>query len=224
MSTTTPIAIDEAAAIMLAAASAYPAAEIRWHGRESNTPPAADATWYRWSMQHTDGYQASLSCEEGQRRWRREGFIAVQCFAPLDGGGLTLAQRMAEVIRDAYQGLATASGMWFRNATTQEVGPDGPHYQVNVIVRFEYDEIKGGALDPVYPPVTAPYGGAPDTQYDFPTPAVQWVVNHNLNRRVSVEAYTLGGQLIWASVQHVSLNQVIISFDAPQSGYAIIDY
>ena len=93
-------------------------------------------------MQHTDGGQASLSCEHGKRRWRREGFVIVQCFAPLDAGGITLAQRMAESVRDAYQGQATPGGVWFRRATTQEAGPDSAWFQVNAVIQFTYDEVR----------------------------------------------------------------------------------
>lgn len=143
MTATTPIAIDECAAIMnTMAASLYPNAELRWTGMEQKDPPAVGTSWFRWTMQHTEGGQASLSCEHGERRWRRNGLIIVQCFAPSDKGGLTLAQRMAESVRDAYQGQATPSGIWFRNATTQEVGFDEGWYNVNAVIQFTYDEVR----------------------------------------------------------------------------------
>lgn len=143
MTTTTANAIDECAAIFAAAAlAAHPTAEIRWDGKESNLPPPADKSWFRWSMQHSQSGQATLSCEHGERRWRREGLIIVQCFGLLDKGGLTLAQRMAESVRDAYEGAATPGGVWFRNVTTQEVRPDGLYYQVNAIAQFNYDTVR----------------------------------------------------------------------------------
>jgi hypothetical protein len=141
--TTTAEAIDECGAIMhVMASSEYATTDVRWNGKESNEPPLASSAWFRWSMLHTGGEQASLSCEGGKRRWRRDGLIIVQCFAPLDKGGLTLAQRMAESVRDAYQGSSTPSGVWFRNATTQEVGIDKAWYQVNAVIQFTYDEVR----------------------------------------------------------------------------------
>lgn len=142
MTTTTPIAIDECATLMQDVVLLYPDAETLWAGMEKKDPPAVDKSWFRWTMQHTEGGQASLSCEHGERRWRRNGLIIVQCFAPLDQGGLTLAQRMAESVRDAYQGKATPGGVWFRNATTQEVGVDDGWYHVNAIIQFTYDEVR----------------------------------------------------------------------------------
>lgn len=141
--TTSAQAIDECAALFRdAAVAAFPTAQLRWTGVEDNNPPATDASWFRWTMQHTGGEQGSLSCEHGERRWRRNGLIIVQCFAPLDKGGITLAQRMAESVRDAYQGTATPSGVWFRNATTQEIGFDVAWYQVNAIIQFTYDDVR----------------------------------------------------------------------------------
>ena len=122
--------------------AAWASMEQRYDGNESNNPPPSDASWFRWTFQHTDGGQGSLANHEGKRRWRREGLIIVQCFGLLDAGGKTLAQRMAESVRDAYQGIATPSGVWFRRATTGEVGIDGPHYQVNATIQFNYDEVR----------------------------------------------------------------------------------
>ena len=142
MTATTPIAIDECAAIMVQAALAHPTAVVRWTGKEDNNPPEARVPWFRYTMTHTDGGQASLAGDQGARRWGRVGLIIVQCFAPMDQGGMTLAQRMAESVRDAYQGQATPSGVWFRNVTTNEIGRDGPWYQVNAVIHFTYDEVR----------------------------------------------------------------------------------
>lgn len=122
--------------------AAFATAEKRYDGMESNNPPPSDKSWFRWTFQHTDGGQGSLANHNGKRRWRRSGLIIVQCFGLLDNGGKTFAQRMAEAVRDAYQGADTPSGVWFRRATTGEVGIDGPHYQVNATIEFNYDEVR----------------------------------------------------------------------------------
>lgn len=143
MTCTSQQAERESVAIFKAMADlTWPLAEQRYDGNESRDPPPSNKSWFRWTFQHTDGGQASLANHEGKRRWRREGLIMVQCFGLLDKGGKTLAQRMAESVRDAYQGAATPGGVWFRNATTSEVGNDGPHYQVNAITQFNYDEVR----------------------------------------------------------------------------------
>lgn len=142
MTTTSENAINECGAVFKALAdTSWPQAEQRYVGNEKNNPPQ-DKDWFRWNMQHTDGGQSSLSNDNGKRRWRREGLILVQCFGLLDKGGLTRGRRMAESVRDAYQGIATPGGVWFRNATVQEIAQDGRHYQVNAIIQFHYDEVR----------------------------------------------------------------------------------
>ena len=143
MTATTPIAIDESASLFAAMVkTTFPLAVVRWAGKDTGAPPEAAKAWFRWSMQHTEGRQASLACVDGVRRWRRNGLITVQCFAPLDKGGITTAQRMAEAVRDVYQGASTPSGVWYRRATTQEVGQDTAWYQVNTTAMFTYDEVR----------------------------------------------------------------------------------
>lgn len=53
--------------------------------------------------------------------------------------------------------------------------------------------------------------------------AASWTVNHNLGRRpASVRVLTPGGVEAEADVTEISLNQVIVSFAAPQAGRAIV--
>ena len=61
--------------------------------------------------------------------------------------------------------------------------------------------------------------GAPP--FPFLSPQSTWVINHNLLRRPLVGVFTVGGVEMWAEVLHVSLNQVIVTFDEPVAGYAI---
>ena len=52
-------------------------------------------------------------------------------------------------------------------------------------------------------------------------PLVTWVINHNLGFKPTVTAYTVGGMMMWANVQHWDNNQARILFDRPTSGYAV---
>lgn len=50
--------------------------------------------------------------------------------------------------------------------------------------------------------------------------AAEWIVNHNLGARPHVTVLSTGGAEIEASVTHVSVNQLLINFAAPQAGSA----
>jgi hypothetical protein len=59
-------------------------------------------------------------------------------------------------------------------------------------------------------------------QHDQPAAAATWTINHNLGKRPNVSVYSAGGLEVWAEVLHVSVNQALISFDAPFAGFAIL--
>jgi hypothetical protein len=63
--------------------------------------------------------------------------------------------------------------------------------------------------------------GASET-VPFVSPLAVWTIAHNLGRKPSVEVYSPGGLMIFASILHLNNDIVEISFDDPQSGFAII--
>ncbi|MEI9964364.1 MAG: hypothetical protein WDM92_06330 [Caulobacteraceae bacterium] len=77
----------------------------------------------------------------------------------------------------------------------------------------------GVALDgPPGPPGTG--GGVADFIFTQAFPATPWVVNHNLGRKPLVAVLDVGGNEVEAAVQHISVNQLRVSFAAPQAGSA----
>lgn len=147
MPTTTANAVDEMLGLVWTAALALsPALHIEWEGLPSlsNEPPPQDKEWIRAGVKHdpSGSSQGSLSCQHGVRRWRREGQLYVQCFAPIKAGGLKRSMEMACAFRDAIQGASTPGGVWFRRVTAREVGPHNSLYQSNTSARFQYDEVK----------------------------------------------------------------------------------
>lgn len=143
MSSNAALARDEVFAMIRAAVLAEDAdVKIYWQGVPANNSPNSQDSWIRVEMQHVAGRQASLAGVDGVRRWNRTGFISVQCFAPLAGGSVQKATKLAGVVRDALQGKATASRVWFRNARVNEIGEDRDWFNVNAIIDFDYDELK----------------------------------------------------------------------------------
>lgn len=151
MTATTPTARDEMAAIVREALAPFPGLVVKYDGVDSLEPPSSDTDWVRVSIQHEDAGQASLSGPiNGVTRWGRGGFVFVQCFArqaPLDAApgdpiGIDKAMIYACAVRDAFQGRASDSGVWFRKCNAREVGPDKSWYQANASITFDYDEVK----------------------------------------------------------------------------------
>lgn len=63
-------------------------------------------------------------------------------------------------------------------------------------------------------------GGDVGTVLMFNSPALQWIINHNLGRKVAVALFTTGGVQFNAETVTVSDNQVVSSFSIPTAGYA----
>lgn len=97
--------------------------------------------WARVTLRHVTGNNVSLTGSLGLQRFERTGNLTVQVFVPM-GEGLTEGLTLAKVIADAFEGVSTTSGVWFRNTRVNEIGPDGSWFQINVIVDFLYDEVK----------------------------------------------------------------------------------
>lgn len=115
---------------------------VRWPGVDAGSPPPSDGPWARIVVRHATSRQSTFG-ETGNRRFTRPGLVTVQVFTPLTaGGGLSLAEKLAIIARNAFEGRGTASGIWFRNVRIQEIGEDGTWYQMNVLAEFQYDELR----------------------------------------------------------------------------------
>lgn len=115
--------------------------EIRWPGIDNvATPPAADTAWARVTIQHGPNGSTTLA-PAGSRRIERQGLVTIQVFTPnVKGDGLTLAQKLAIIARNAFDGVGTADGLWFRQTYIKEIGPSASWYQMNILSTFQYDE------------------------------------------------------------------------------------
>lgn len=103
--------------------------------------PEREHAFARVSIRHTSGRQKTLG-GIGQRRFRNFGVVNIQVLAPFkDGTGVAVTQKLAQVCKDAYEGNRT-DNVWFRGCRWQEIGRDGPWYQINLLIEFEWDQIK----------------------------------------------------------------------------------
>lgn len=103
--------------------------------------PTTSTPWARATLKHFTGNQSTLANDVGNRRFSRSGNLTVQIFTE-SGKGLSLSDTLAKIVTDAFEGQTSPSGIWFRNVRYNEAVADGNWYQVNVIVDFEYDELK----------------------------------------------------------------------------------
>ncbi|WVW77402.1 tail terminator [Stenotrophomonas phage vB_SmaS_Bhz59] len=118
---------------------------LQWPGTIV-APPEVVQPFGRFQVRHAANPRHTFA-PKGQRRFERSGLITIQCFGPIadpdwPDGGLSLAENLAIIARDAYEGEGTDDGLWFRNARIVEIGADKVYYQQQALVEFQYDETK----------------------------------------------------------------------------------
>lgn len=143
MSLTRKEARDEMIAMFTAAweadtnSSAIP---IFYQDLDAGNPPS-DAAYVRLYVQHFDAGQTSLANDAGRKKFSRSGVVTIQIFTPR-GDGLALSDTLSIIAVAAFEGKKTPGGVWFRSVKANEIGEEGPVYQVNVLAEFLYDEVR----------------------------------------------------------------------------------
>ena len=115
---------------------------VLWQGVDKEIDPDVTESWARIFITHTGGDQATLSNEDGKRKFERRGSVAVQIYFPIIRGiGMHNLYKLAEVALKAFEGKTTDSGVLFKNLRFAEAGRFDAWLQVNVIGQFSYDEV-----------------------------------------------------------------------------------
>ena len=96
--------------------------------------------WAEVVVRHAAAQQDTLG-GSGNRSFVRLGALVVTINTP-SSSGLSEGYNLANVVTDAYEGVSSPSGIWFRNVRVNELGREGTFFQLNVTVDFEYYELK----------------------------------------------------------------------------------
>jgi hypothetical protein len=91
-------------------------------------------------VRHTFASQRTLG-GQGSRIFERRGFVRIEVYSRITNG-LQESYQLAKVASDAYEGRSSDNGVWFRQVRISEMGKDGAFNRTDVIVNFEYHEMK----------------------------------------------------------------------------------
>lgn len=154
MPTTYPVAIDDIFRIVHtawnaggtgAAAVLGEAAELRFADVEKQGKIPTDKYWGRVMTSHVSDAQASLSngvVAPNNRRWRGEGIVAVQLFAPKSKPSSKDKLRLlAQSVKLGLRAKVTPNGVEFNNVRVNDVDSEELFYRLNVVAEYAYDEI-----------------------------------------------------------------------------------
>ena len=109
---------------------------------KTEVPQTVDADsnpdlWAKITVLHNGGSNGAI----GNSLFNRFGVVTVQVFTAI-GTGLSIGDNVYKIVGDSYEGKTTPGGVWFRNVSVNEVGPEGEWYQTNITADFEYNERK----------------------------------------------------------------------------------
>lgn len=120
-------------------------AELRFVGVEKEGKIPTDKFWGRVSTQGVNEGQASIANgvgAPGNRRWRADGLVYVQLFAPKSRNtAMQKLRALAQLARNAYRGKQSVNGVSFYNARIQELDPEELFHRINVVAEYQYDEL-----------------------------------------------------------------------------------
>jgi len=138
MSLTFKEATDDMNTIMktVSDAESFP---VHWANRKTPRDTTEDP-FVEFMIRHAGGQQDTLG-GIGHRSFIRVGTAVARVFTPT-GKGLSSAYDLAKSIVDAYEGVHSPNGVWFRNVRIQEMGTDGNFFELQVLIEFEYNETK----------------------------------------------------------------------------------
>ncbi len=102
-------------------------------------PPNPKTKWVRFGVQFNNGYQESLG-RKTNRRFTGSGFVVMQVFTPINK-----ATNENDIL--AYNSKVLFDGEHIEqvrlfNGRTSTIGSDGEWYQQNVVIEFEYEDIR----------------------------------------------------------------------------------
>ena len=111
---------------------------------QGSTPPSGtDANgrakpWARVSIRHFTGEAETLG-PVGLKRFLYTGMVTVEIYTAI-GDGWQVGDALCQVARAIFRGNSTASGVWFTEVGSLEIGRDTDWYRQDVTARFSYED------------------------------------------------------------------------------------
>lgn len=103
------------------------------------TKPNPNVKWVRVNVQFNGGFQSSLG-KTGNRKFVKFGLLFIQVFTPANKA-TDENDTLADDSLNLFDGERLEQ-LWLYNGRIDTIGSDGEFYQQNVIVEFEFEDIR----------------------------------------------------------------------------------
>lgn len=115
--------------------------EIRFQGVVEEQPPKANEFFLRARVEPVNETQATFRNSQ-DKRYQADGLVIIQLFSPMNiVGGIDTLRQVADLIKKAYRGSISGSGIWYYNTIILEIPPDRHWNRLNIRSEYEYSEI-----------------------------------------------------------------------------------
>ena len=115
--------------------------QMVWPDNPPKDQPDARKTWLRTSRQIVN--QRLAAFRDTAKVYETDGILFVQLFFPRAvQGSVEAGEMFADYVRDAFRGAPAESEIVFRNARVLKLGNEEKWFRSNVVVEFEFDEIR----------------------------------------------------------------------------------
>lgn len=116
--------------------TAAPGAILLYDNQRDQHPPKNASLWGRLHIKHDDRDRVTLG-SGASALFRSVGALYVQVFVP-PGSGTAVIEGVASALVAGLQD-ADVPGIRLYRVRSNDVGPDGTFYQMNVELNFQYD-------------------------------------------------------------------------------------
>ena len=113
---------------------------IFYQNRRNDKPEDGEFIWCSFYLFNTAFEKSSLTNFNGVSQYDRNALLLVEVMVPLGDG---IDDITTQGVLDIYEGgVPSLSGIWFRNATANEVGVKSNFHQTNVTAEVLYNQVK----------------------------------------------------------------------------------
>lgn len=114
--------------------------KIFYQNRRGDKPESGEFTWCKFYLFNTGFNKSSLTNVDGVSQYDRNALLLVELMTPCDDG---VDDITTQAVVDMFEGgVASLSGIWFRNVTPNEIGGVDNWYQTNITAEIEYNQVK----------------------------------------------------------------------------------
>lgn len=105
------------------------------------TRPTPPALWHHVTVDLSPDNSQDTSGRPGNRKFLRRGILTVSVYTPINTG-TDANDDSANAVIELFEAVRLDAELWTQTAQLNTIGSDGIYYQQDVVVVFEFEDIR----------------------------------------------------------------------------------